>query len=253
MIFITGDIHGNLDIHKLSNSSFQISENISRDDYLIICGDFGLVWNNSKNDLYWRDWLDEKPWTTLWIDGNHENFDLLKKYSEEDWHGGKIQKITENIFHLCRGYVFEIDGKKIFTFGGAESHDKEYRSLGISIWKDELPNPKEIERGRKSLDAVDWNVDIVITHSLSNSIQDDLFKNMGYGYNILTDFFDEIDSKLNYNMWFSGHYHRDCQYDNKHFLIYNDIVKLNDSGFERVYPLSEYSKYIDKLPDIFKY
>lgn len=252
MIFITGDIHGSFDIHKLSNSNFRGFDNLSRDDYMIICGDFGLVWDNSKDDLYWQKWLDEKPWTTLWIDGNHENFDLLEEYPVEEWHGGQIQKITDNIFHLRRGYVFEIDNKKIFAFGGAESHDKEYRKLGRSIWLEELPNEMELERGRKSLDAVDWNVDIVITHSLSTHIQKHIFRNMGYGCNILTDFFGEVDEKLNYDMWFSGHYHRDYQYDNKHFLIYDDIVKLTENGFERIYPISEYAKYVDKLPDIFE-
>lgn len=252
MIFITGDIHGSFDIHKLSNSNFRGFDNLSRDDYMIICGDFGLVWDNSKDDLYWQKWLDEKPWTTLWIDGNHENYDLLKEYPVEDWHGGQIQKITDNIFHLRRGYVFEIDGRKIFAFGGAESHDKEYRKLGRSIWLEELPDEMELERGRKSLDAVDWNVDIVVTHSLSTHIQNHIFRNMGYGCNILTNFFDEIDEKLNYDMWFSGHYHRDYQYDNKHFLIYDDIVKLTENGFERIYPISEYAKYVDKLPDIFE-
>lgn len=252
MIFITGDIHGSIDIHKLSNSNFRTIDNISRNDYLIICGDFGLVWDGSKEDKYWQKWLDQKPWTTLWIDGNHENFDLLKEYPVEDWHGGQIQKITDNIFHLCRGYVFEIEGRKIFAFGGAESHDKEFRKLGRSIWLDELPNEKEIERGRKSLDTVDWNVDIVITHSLSTHIQNHLFRSLNYKDNILTDFFDEIDSKLNYDMWFSGHYHIDKEYDKKHFLIYDNIIRLTDSGFERVYSTYEYSDDIYKLPDVFE-
>lgn len=32
--------------------------------------------------------------------------------------------IQKSFLHLMRGQVFEIDGKKIFTFGGASSHDK---------------------------------------------------------------------------------------------------------------------------------
>ena len=71
MIFITGDIHGSIDIHKLNAGSFTVQNTLSRSDYLIICGDFGLVWDNSKEEKYWRKWLDDKPWTTLWIDGNH--------------------------------------------------------------------------------------------------------------------------------------------------------------------------------------
>ncbi len=79
MIFITGDLHGENDIHKLSTSCFAMQKTLSRSDYVIICGDFGLVWDDSPTDRYWLKWLDGKPWTTLWIDGNHENFDLLKK------------------------------------------------------------------------------------------------------------------------------------------------------------------------------
>lgn len=253
MIFITGDIHGDYDIRKFKTDTFPIQKDLSRSDYMIICGDFGLVWDNSAEEKYWRKWLDEKPWTTLWIDGNHENFELLKEYPTEDWHGGKIQKITDNIFHLCRGYVFEIDGRKIFAFGGAESHDKEHRILGQSIWNEEVPTEEEIQQGRKSLDDVNWNVDIVITHSISTKLQTYIFEGWGgYGINRQTDFFGELDEKLSFSMWFSGHYHIDMNYDDKHFLIYNNIVMLTENGFERIYPLKKNCKYIDKLPDIFE-
>lgn len=248
MIFITGDLHGDIDIHKLNTQNFNIQNTLSRSDYLIICGDFGLVWDNSEEEKYWLKWLDNKPWTTLWIDGNHENFNLLKNYPYQTWQGGKIQKITDNIIHLCRGSIFDIDGRKIFAFGGAESHDKPYRRLGRSIWEEELPSPEEMNQGLINLDSVNWNVDIVITHSVSRHIQNHMFKGMGYKNNALNDYFDQLDSRLEYNMWFSGHYHRDMQYDKKHFLIYNNIIKLTDSGFERICPPSELCRYIDRLP-----
>lgn len=237
MIYITGDIHGSYDIHKFSTSCFSEQKELTRSDYVIICGDFGLLWDkDSSHDKYWLEWLDEKPWTTLWIDGNHENFDLLKEYPVQDWKGGKVQKITDNIIHLCRGSVFDIDGTRVFAFGGAESHDKKYRKLGVSMWEEELPNEEEMETGRKNLDAVDWKVDIVVTHSLSLHIQNKLFGDMNYGKNILNEYFDEIDERLDYRHWFSGHYHKSWIYDDKHYLIYDDIVKLTDNGFERVFP-----------------
>lgn len=234
MIFITGDIHGDYDIHKFNTRIFPMQRELSRSDYMIICGDFGLVWRKSADEKYWLKWLDSKPWTTLWIDGNHENFDLLKEYPTEDWHGGKVQKITENIIHLCRGSVFEIDGKKIFTFGGAESHDKEYRKLGRSIWLEEMPSAKEMEQGRKSLDLNNWQVDIVITHSLPTHIQTQLFQSAEYNTNVLTDYFEEISSRLDYKLWFSGHYHISKKYDERHCLVYNNILKLTDTGFQQV-------------------
>lgn len=236
MICITGDIHGSIDIHKFSTSCFKMQKELTRSDYVIICGDFGLVWSNSAEEKYWLKWLDEKPWTTLWIDGNHENFDLLKEYPVEDWKDGKIQKITPNIMHLCRGSVFDIDGTRIFAFGGAESHDKQYRKLGHSIWKEELPSQEEMETGRKNLEAVGWKVDIVVTHSLPLHIQEHWFQDMNYGKNALLEYFDEIDERLTFRHWFSGHYHISKQYDKKHSLIYDEIVKLTDTGFECVYP-----------------
>lgn len=56
-------------------------------------------------------------------DGNHENFDRLYAYPVEMWHGGKVHKIRPSVIHLMRGQIFELEEKKIFTFGGASSHD----------------------------------------------------------------------------------------------------------------------------------
>lgn len=49
---------------------------------MIVCGDFGLIWDMkpSRAEEYWMKWLSEKPWITLFVDGNHENFDRLKNY-----------------------------------------------------------------------------------------------------------------------------------------------------------------------------
>lgn len=111
MFYITGDLHGEYDIHKLSSKRFPMGNNLTRDDYLIICGDFGLVWNNGNSEMYWRDWLNNKPWTTLFVDGNHENFPLLNRYPITKQWGGKVHQIEDNIYHLMRGQVFEINGK----------------------------------------------------------------------------------------------------------------------------------------------
>lgn len=70
MIFITGDIHGNIDISKLNSKNFPEGKHLTRNDYVIVCGDFGLVWNESEEEFYWRNWLENKPWTTLWVCGN---------------------------------------------------------------------------------------------------------------------------------------------------------------------------------------
>ena len=154
MIFATGDTHDPFPIRtksvdgyvpRFNKDSFPEQNQMTRDDFVIICGDFGGVFNydsrydstksafkdkiclehgESKEEKYWLDWLAGKNFTLLFCDGNHENHDRLSKaYPEVDFHGGRAHKIRENIYHLMRGYVFILNGLSFFVFGGAKSHD----------------------------------------------------------------------------------------------------------------------------------
>ena len=138
MIYITGDTHQNIDISKLNTKNFPEQKELTKSDYVIICGDFGMVWNNSKEEMYWRKWLEKKNFTTLFIDGNHENYELLNEFPVIEKFGGKVQEIGKDIFHLMRGEIYTIDGKTFFCMGGAESTDKVYRIEHISWWKEEI-------------------------------------------------------------------------------------------------------------------
>ena len=110
MVYVTGDCHANF--HKFSTKRFPDQKEMTKDDIVIVCGDFG-IWNNDHEERYWLQWLNEKPFTTVFVDGNHENFDRL--YSDEfqtiDFHGGKAQRIRNRIYHLLRGEVYEFEGK----------------------------------------------------------------------------------------------------------------------------------------------
>ena len=73
-VYVTGDTHSNF--KRFSLDSFPEQREMTRDDHVIICGDFGLVWDaggESKSEQYWLNWLEEKSYTTLFIDGNHDN------------------------------------------------------------------------------------------------------------------------------------------------------------------------------------
>ena len=114
MIYITGDCHS--DFSRFSTDKFPIQEEMPKDDYIIICGDFGGIWNyqvESEYEKYWLDWLNNKNFTTLFVDGNHENFDRLYQYPVEEWHEGKVHKIRDSVLHLMRGEIFNIDNKKM--------------------------------------------------------------------------------------------------------------------------------------------
>lgn len=223
MIYITGDTHIPIDVGKLSSKRFPEQKELTNTDFLIICGDFGGVWCGDNEELYWRKWFDNKNFTTLFIDGNHENHDMLEEYPEIDFFGGKAHKISNRIYHLMRGQIYDIDGKKIFTFGGASSHDKDLRKEGKNWWSRELPSEDEIKTAIKNLTDTNWKVDIVITHCAPSTVQRSI--KPSYDENILTDFLDSVKEKLIFEKWYFGHYHIDKQIDEKLFAVFNSISK----------------------------
>ena len=78
MIYITGDTHS--DFTRFSTDKFPIQSEMTKNDYVIICGDFGGVWNylvESTYEKYWLNWLNEKNFTTLFVDGNLEELNHM--------------------------------------------------------------------------------------------------------------------------------------------------------------------------------
>ncbi len=224
MIYITGDTHIPVDITKLSSKRFPQQKEMTSEDYLIICGDFGGVWCGDHEELYWRKWLEKKNFTTLFVDGNHENFGLLNEYPIVSFFGGKAHKISDKIFHLMRGEIYEIEGKKIFTFCGASSHDKDVRTEGKNWWKEEIPSKEEMNSALQNLDNAEWNVDFVITHSAPTKIQREFAPD--YEENVLTDFLQSVKEKLSYEKWFFGHYHKDLDVDEKDHAIFLSVIRI---------------------------
>ena len=164
-IYVTGDTHGaeSFDFYsfdgyanRLSEEDFPEQEEMTKNDYVVICGDFGGVWSfygekskKGKEEM-WLDWLENRPFTTLFVPGNHENYDrltgmkepelldkcwlyedfdekerrkLLEGYPQKDWNGGKVRVLRPSVLMLECGYVFDIDECKCFAFGGAQCHD----------------------------------------------------------------------------------------------------------------------------------
>ena len=53
-------------------------------DYIIVCGDLGLCWSKDKTFEWNCKWFAEKPYTLLWVHGNHENYDMIDEYPIEN-------------------------------------------------------------------------------------------------------------------------------------------------------------------------
>lgn len=228
-IFICGDTHADIDFHKLNTHNFPFGITLTREDYVIICGDFGGVWGNEKQDKYIQKWYENKPWTTLFVDGNHENHDLLNSYPVSEWNGGKVHFIQPHLIHLMRGQVFNIDGKTFFTMGGASSIDRAYRTEGKSWWPAEMPSREEYDEAVSNLDAVDAKVDYIISHDCDSET---LFQiNSNYEGNELTQFLYHIKYNpynLEYKHHYFGHYHIDKDITDKDTCLYNKIIQLDN-------------------------
>lgn len=224
MIFVTGDTHIPINIRKLNSSNFAEQGQMTKDDYVVICGDFSGVWNNSSEELYWRKWLQEKNFTTLFVDGNHENHVLLNEYPVDNWNGGKVHFINDSIIHLMRGQVYDINDNRFFTMGGATSIDKQFRIEGKSWWKEEIPSREEFEEAIDNLDKYNWTVDYVLTHTASM----DIMEEMCYikENNPINGFFNRLEDDLNFKHWYFGHFHDDVEIDYRHTLLYQRIIQI---------------------------
>lgn len=251
MIYITGDCHA--EFRKFSTDNFPEQKEMTRDDFVIVCGDFG-IWHDTPEEQYWLDWLSKKSFTLLFVDGNHENFDRL--YGDEfpivEFHGGKAHYIRDNVFHLMRGHIFDLCGKKFFAFGGASSHDiddgildeddfsdyKEFRNTinswyntgkmfrinHISWWEQELPTKEEMQFGLKTLEENNNKVDFIISHCCPQQIAS-LFSHGCYQADDLTRYFNVIADTVDFDRWFFGHYHNNQVVMSKFIMLYEQIVR----------------------------
>jgi len=235
MIYLTGDTHGDIDWSKINTTNWPEQKQLTKNDYLIIVGDVAMRWFDTlpngelnKTDKYTIDYYNKKNFTTLFIDGNHENHNALDSYPVTEWHGGKVHQLADSVYHLMRGQVFDIDGLKFFTMGGATSIDKYNRKENISWWAREMPSQEELQEGIDNLEKVDFKVDYVLTHCCGTSLISQLI--YSYDSDTLTSFFDhlEFDFGLQFKHWYFGHYHRDKKLDDKHTCLYNSIVKLGE-------------------------
>ncbi len=216
MLYITGDTHGFIDrfygISKMDDDKF------TEDDYLIVSGDFGFVFQTRGTMAYLEerealDSLEEKPYTILFVDGNHENFDRINhEFPTESWKGGRIHRIRKNVIHLMRGHVFDIDGKKIFTMGGGYSRDKASRTEGFSWWPEEMPSNAEYRQATASLKECDNKVDLIITHTAPQKLIYAMARTPDPHEMELTGFLEWVHETVDFKHWYFGHWHTDLHF-----------------------------------------
>ena len=203
-IFVCGDIHAYFG--RLNDML-----NRKNPDIILQCGDYGWWphYHDTYDTLLHGKKFDQhgvkNPNTKIfWCGGNHENWDDLDKYDD-------MTEVSPNVFYMPIGTTLELpDGRTVMFVGKAESTDKQWRTEGVSWWRQEvfsykdfdlLPNPKEVK------------VDIVISHTVPKTFMKEFsheFDSMVLQGRINDPTCEALDRVLEMfkpDLWFSGHFH----------------------------------------------
>jgi len=218
--YIIGDRHGNFEELIL----FSIKMNLTEKDNLIVLGDMGLCWRKDMQDatkfiFRWEELMKEKP-MLYFIDGNHENFDILKQALPTG-------VISPHIQWLPRGTVKEFEDKKCLFIGGADSIDKFRRIKHLSWWEDEQITQTDIDKCPAE------TFDYVFSHACPYSVFQNYAAILGDPQFAGEEFdhtseemLDKLKNKIQFNHWWFGHYHKDVSLDNKFCCLYNNWKEL---------------------------
>ena len=223
MIFVTGDTHG--DISWFKNPRLK---KLGEKDTLIVCGDFGFLWDKSEKQKKNLETLKSKKYTICFVDGAHENFDILNAYTPYRWKGGNAHKIADNIFHLMRGEVFTLEEKTFFVRGGGERDDRDMREPGISWWEVEMPRAEEIKNAEDNLKFNDFKVNYILTYEAPAMAKDflNLHTNQASAMSPLNTYLQELMKNVEYYHWYFGSLHTDKEITSRMTAVFNKIYEL---------------------------
>lgn len=221
MIYVTGDTHGELDRfkkHKINR--------LKKGDTLIVCGDFGFVYNGSEQEAKSLRWLGKRRYNILFIDGAHDRMELLEQYELCDFSGAPARRINDRVYMLLRGNVYTIEDKKIFAFGSGLSESYNMVSDIMSSEAGTLPTTEDTENGIKNLKEADNAVDYVITYDAPVSAKGYIGE---YNNNGLNTYLEEILKNINFKCWYFGRYHKDKAPTRLFRAIYDDVLPLYET------------------------
>lgn len=223
MIYITGDTHGDIGFFKSP-----ALKKLTEDDTLIICGDFGFLWDGSDKEKKALEALKKKKYTICFLDGAHENYDMLSAYKPYRFKGGNANKIADNIFRLLRGEIFTFEKKTFFCMGGGESEDAYMRTEGESWWKEEMHSSEELLNGAKNLKDAEYKVDYVLTYEAPALAKDfiRLHSHKEMHLTPLNTYLQELMKSVEYEHWFFGSLHMDLNISKKMTAVFNEVIAV---------------------------
>lgn len=225
VVLVTGDTHR--DYTRILQ--FCDRYPTSKEDVMIILGDAGINYCNDIRDNYVKDRLSQLPITLFCIHGNHEmRPSSIKSYNLVSWQGGMayVESRYPNLIFAKDGEIYNIAEKKVLVIGGAYSVDKWLRiKRGYGWFEDEQPTEEIKKHVEKQLDAVNWSVDVVLSHTTPYQYRPiDLFLrsiDQSTVDSSTEKWLSSIEEKLVYDKWYAGHYHCDRIVDKLQIMYKN--------------------------------
>lgn len=154
MIIFVGDTHGSLLPFR------KLQEFVTTEDVVIQVGDF---WASKMILQTWNKKFSKFPCGVFYIDGNHEPFGQMAKWSKTE-----ITEVAKGLHYIPRGTVHTFQGKTLAFLGGGESIDKASRTMGWDWWPEESINSHDVARLYKNVG--DQKLDGFITHCPPTSV-----------------------------------------------------------------------------------
>ncbi|MDR2646589.1 MAG: metallophosphoesterase [Oscillospiraceae bacterium] len=224
MVYVTGDMHG--DYSRFAGPEMR---KLKKGDTLIVCGDFGFLWNDSPSEKTLLKKIGKKRYNVCFVEGTHENFELLLQYPTSEWNGGLARQISGNLYHLARGQIFTIEGKTIFTMGGGVSPDGDFRAYDDNHMHWELPSYEELAAATELLEKFDGSVDYVVTHEPPARMRSFLqLKNKSAvtEASVLNTYFEELSKICTYKCWYFGSLHIDKFASHTYTSVFRKVVPI---------------------------
>lgn len=214
MIYLTGDFHG--DKRRFRAKAMR---RLKKGDTLIICGDFGFIWDGSKHEKRLLARIGRLRYNVLFVEGAHDNLSLLREYPTEQWQGGLTHTISGNLRHLIRGERFVLENTSVLALGGGYPPDDLQERALVS---DALPSTKEIVDICGRMQECDWAADIVVSHSAPTNIDACITHRMS-DVSLLTALLDTVQQRAKFRTWCFGSYHLNKPVPPFYHSLYDEV------------------------------
>jgi 3-oxoacid CoA-transferase subunit A len=225
MIYITGDIHG--DINQFKEIMGKVTCKL--ENTLIVLGDLGVNYFLNKNDKKFKNVISQYNINLFVIRGNHDaNPANINNIKEVEKYGniGYMEEYYPNIFYAKNGEVYTIENNTFLVLGGAYSVDKWYRlEKGYKWFSDEQMTEEEKENFfNKNIKKVDT----ILSHTCPyGNMPKHLFLtqiDQSTVDNSMEIFLDKIKLNIEYKNWFFGHFHANEIIEQNMYMLYNGII-----------------------------